>query len=429
MYIVSLAKTLKPRKVEHWIMLSILLYSMIGVLKYYLPGPITNALQCISAVGFIVILFRNIKGNPLRGLTGFAYGFLVLWSILLTLHMIFIADVKSTFTEYRGITTWLLAYFGSPYFMPNLIPLSLLVLPRNYSFDFRYLWRVMWLMCIMYLCYYPFAFWNMTHYSWSLDYRGETWGEAGGYGDFITHSTMGIASLAPVVLMVYFKKYINVKQWKWFLSAYVGGLLLTAYMARRGGLVMALMYLVMAWGMYTLNDKKSSKVKQIMLAVVVIALGYVLFSNLADSFFATLLERGVEDSRSGVEYSFYADMKKYSDWIFGRGWFGQYYEPAFRRYRSSIETGYLALILRGGFMYLIPYVVSLAISFYKGYFKSRNLFCKSFAILCMMQVMSLYPWGWPVFNFFHFFVWLGVWVCNNRTYRNMNDHQIKQIIF
>lgn len=428
MYIVSLAKTLKPRKVEHWIMLSILLYSMIGVLKYYLPNPIVNALQCVSAVGFIVILFRNIKGNPLRGLTGFAYGFLVLWSILLTLHMIFIADVKSTFTEYRGVTTWLLAYFGSPYLMPNLIPLSLLVLPRNYSFDFRYLWRVMWLMCIMYLCYYPFAFWNMTHYSWSFDrIAGAAWGDEGTYGDFITNSTLGIASLAPVVLMVYFKKYINLKQWKWFMIAYVGSILIQAFLARRGGLVMSLMYLVIAWGIYTLNDKKSSKAKQIMIAVAVIALGYALFSNLADSFFATLMQRGVTDTRSGVEDSFYADMKTTADWIFGRGWFGQYWDSVFRKFRLGLESGYLTLILRGGLLYLLSYVAVLLLTFYNGYFRSKNLFCKSFAILCLMQVINLYPFGWPEFNFFHFFVWMGIWICNKKRYRDFNDVQVKSL--
>ena len=430
MYIVSLAKSLKPYRREHWIMLSILVYSLVGVLKYYLPRFFTNVLLMLSALTFIVMVFRNVRGWQLRGVTGGFYRFLILWSVLLTLHMFFVADVRSTFVEYKGITTWLLAYFGSPMFLPNLMPFFLLAFPRNYQFDFKYLWRVMWRLCILYACYYPFAFWNMTHYTWSFDQvAGTAWGDEGTYGDFITNSTIGIGALAPVVLMVYFKKYIQPKQWKWFTIVYVGSLLIQAYLARRGGLAMSVLYLVMAWGMYTFNDNRTSKLKMIVIAVLILALGYALFSNMADSFFATLMERGDANTRSGVEESFYADMKTETDWIFGRGWFGQYYEPGFNKFRSSIETGYLALILRGGYLYLIPYVAILLLSFFNGYFKSNNLFCKSFGILCLMQVVSLYPWGWPQFNFFHYFVWLGVWICNNRTYRMMNDDQVNQLVF
>lgn len=102
-------------------MLSILVYSLVGVLKYYLPGFLCNVLLMLSALTFIVTVLRNIRGAQLREMTGFFFSFLILWSVLLTLHMFFIADVKSTFVEYKGITTWLLAYFGSLMFLPNLM--------------------------------------------------------------------------------------------------------------------------------------------------------------------------------------------------------------------------------------------------------------------------------------------------------------------
>ena len=103
MYIVSLAKSLKPYRREHWIMLSILVYSLVGVFKYYLPSFLTNVLVTLSALTFIVTVFRNIRGAQIRGITGFFYSFLILWSVLLTLHMFFIADIRSTFKEYNGI--------------------------------------------------------------------------------------------------------------------------------------------------------------------------------------------------------------------------------------------------------------------------------------------------------------------------------------
>lgn len=165
------------------------------------------------------------------------------------------------------------------------------------------------------------------------------------------------------------------------------------------------------------------------MAIAVVALCYVLFNNMADSLFASLIERGTEDTRESVEQGFYDDMKSTEDWLFGRGWFGQYYEPAFGIYRSSIETGYLALILRGGFLYLLPYVTVLALSFFNGYFRSKNLFCKSFALICLMQIISLYPFGWPAFNFSHLIIWLGVSVCNSSYMRKLTDNEVTKLCF
>ena len=346
MQVLSFISSLKPRRREHWIILSIFAYSLVGVLKYYVPSALCNVITLLSSLTFIIVVCKHSSGLHVKGLTGLVYAFLIIWSLCLTFHMFFIADIRRTFNEYHGLTTWLLAYFGSPMFLPNLVPFVILAFPRHYKFDFSYLWKVMWLMCILYLCYYPFAFWSMTHYSWSFDQvSGTEWGEKGTYGDFISNSTIGIASLAPVVIMLYFKKYLSQKRWKWYLIAYVGSILIGAYLARRGGLVMSVLYLVLAWGMYLLNDKRTSKLKMVFMALIVIGLIYILFSNMADSFFSTLLERGDENTRDGVEVSFYADMKSQTDWIFGRGWFGQYYEPIFKTYRSSIETGFLAIVL------------------------------------------------------------------------------------
>ena len=162
----------------------------------------------------------------------------------------------------------------------------------------------------------------------------------------------------------------------------------------------------------------------IVLAIVCASLFFALFTNLSDSFFSVLMERGADDSRTGVEDSFYADMKSNSDWIFGRGWFGQYFESLTNLYRTGIETGFLTMILRGGLLYLLPYLLLLSISFVKGVFFSHNLLCKSLGLICLMQIISLYPFGWPAFNFFHFTVWMGVWLCNTKRFRMYNDKAI-----
>ena len=82
MFIVSLAKSLKPYRREHWIMLSILVYSLVGVLKYYLPSFLCNVLLMLCALTFIVTVLRYIRGAQLRGMTGFFYSLLILLECL-----------------------------------------------------------------------------------------------------------------------------------------------------------------------------------------------------------------------------------------------------------------------------------------------------------------------------------------------------------
>lgn len=413
-------------------MLCILGYVFSRLLQYYLPSAACNALMAMSGLGFLVIIIGHIGRYPLKGLTGFIFACLMLWTLILVVRLFIfdLDDIRATFTDYKGWTSWVSTIFGSPYLMPHLLPFFLLGLPKSYHFDFKYLWHLMWLLCILYLCYYPFAFWNMIHFSWSMEIgAGESWGDKGTYGDFINHSTLGIATLAPVVIMIYFKKYLSAKQWNWFLVSYIGSLIITVFLARRGQLSISLLYLVLAWFMYSLFDKRTSFLKMLLMGFVVVGLVYLLFSGTSDTLFATLLDRGMEDTRSGVEESFYADMKTTNDWLLGRGWFGQYYDYNFASLRPDIETGYLALILRGGLLYLIPYVLVLGLTFFNGIFRSRNLFCKSFAIIALVQIISLYPSGWPQFNFLYFIVWLGVWVCNSKQIRMQTDNQINQLFF
>lgn len=99
MYIISLIKSLRLHRREHWIMLSMLVYSLVGVLKYYLPNTLCNALLTLSAFIFIIVVCKHASGFHLKGFTGLSYVVLILWSLCLTFHMFFIADIRSTFVE------------------------------------------------------------------------------------------------------------------------------------------------------------------------------------------------------------------------------------------------------------------------------------------------------------------------------------------
>ena len=120
---------------------------------------------------------------------------------------------------------------------------------------------------------------------------------------------------------------------------------------------------------------------------------------------------------------------RYVDWLIGRGWFGTYYEPIFGRYRPEIETGYLVLVLRGGCIYLFLYLWVLLEAVYKGLIKSQNRIVKSFAIIIIVHILMLYPWGWPWVNLSYLSIWLGAYMCLNNKTRNMSDNEISEQYF
>lgn len=403
----------------------IFLYSLCGILEYYLPMAIINATRCICGFSYIMIPLLFRKPLFIGRIATKCYKIMIFWSFLITMHMVFIDDIDKSFLPNNDIKTWLNAIFGSMQFLPNMIPLILLVPPKEKS-DFTFLWRIMWLMCIIYLLFLPISLLSMLTYDFNMN-SGKQWGEEGTYGGFITYSTLGIASITPPSVMIYFKKYLNVR-WLMYIIAFGTAIFIGLYMARRGRTVIYFLYIISAWWIYTASAKKHIGVKNFIYALIFLLLLDFIYDKYSDSVFSLLLERGLDDSRTGVEVSFFKDMDLIS-WIFGRGWFGTYYEPSWLSQRASIETGYLALVLRGGLIYLIPYVLLLAITFYQGYYKSNNIFCKSLGMICFIQILSLYPSGWPDFNYTHFMIWLGVWICNTPYFRELSNHDIKKNLF
>ena len=250
----------------------------------------------------------------------------------------------------------------------------------------------------------------------------------GGYSEFVNKSTLGIISLLPAFVFIYFKKYLPKRDWWVFMITLIGALFIGLYMARRGRSAVYLLYFASCWMLYLFFNKKSSKASLLFVAFLVVTVCFMIFSSTQDSIFSLLVTRGLEDTRSGVEQNMIADMHGW-DWVIGRGLFGEYYDPMFGINRPDIETGYLALILKGGLIYLICFVGILLTSACKGLFKSNNLFIKAFAIIMIISVIDLYPFGWPKFNFHYFTVWIGVYMCNKPAYRRLTDEQVYNMYF
>lgn len=231
------------------------------------------------------------------------------------------------------------------------------------------------------------------------------------------------ASIVILLIPQFFSKKMRVLAVVSFLII----LFIQAFAARRGGLALLLLFLCFA--IYLILDKKyNTKLKYFLFASILLSLGFLIYS-VADNFIL-LLERLDVDSRSGVEEYFYRSMNNnYLDWIFGKGLGGTYYFPIgdpdyFRINRGIIETGYLFYILKGGIIYLFGYVLILSIAVIKGFFFSKNRFCKGLSLYILYNLIGLYPLGLPSFSLETFVLWLSVVWCIRNSCLIRSDDEI-----
>ena len=120
------------------------------------------------------------------------------------------------------------------------------------------------------------------------------------------------------------------------------------------------------------------------LYVVILAalIGYFYYSSLYNQknfgIFNFLVERGNEDTRTGVEDAMKDDMSS-TDWIWGKGFDGEYYCPNIddldtRGYRAFVETGFLQIMLKGGIGSLALLLLILIPAMWQGITKGKNIF-------------------------------------------------------
>lgn len=225
-----------------------------------------------------------------------------------------------------------------------------------------------------------------------------------------------------------------IKEKKKLLPIFILGLatlFTTIIFARRGSSLSIVLVLISSFLLYIKKISTFQKTISILFVGILLLFGFfrISSSNMMDN----LKEKGMYDSRKEVSEYFEKDMLKSSDLYFGRGMNGQYYCPQIyqtkdgivsEKYRYAIETGFYHLILKGGLIFAILHVLILAISALKGLFFSKNNILKAFSLWIMLSLWELYPFGWPSFSIKFLLIWIGVCLCNNKSFLKMNDTQI-----
>lgn len=211
-------------------------------------------------------------------------------------------------------------------------------------------------------------------------------------------------------------------------------LFFSVYRARRGLIFMSGTLLAASAFTYVLSSKKKGLI--IFMAVILaVVCSFFVASIKTPSMFNFLLERGEEDTRTGVEDYLYADLNS-TEWIIGKGINGSYYCPvvedvndaAGSGQRDAIETGYLQIILKGGLLSLGLLLIILLPAVYKGFFQSKNILSKAAAIWIFLWILYLYPVIGVNFSAHYILVWICVGICYSKQITSLPDATIKEYL-
>ncbi len=313
-------------------------------------------------------LYMNSYGKYIR----FMLSILVIWSIVIVFRADWGSgkDILFKFIELRGVVLYLL---------PFLFFLS------YDKYSIKGLLDVFFIGVVLTL---PLWLLNVDHLvqSGSLSYRTET-----------------IGALLPffAAFLLLFSCYFTRSKNYIIKLVYVVYFVLMFLNARRNASLSFFLYGIIAYYIYIrfVNHRRLElNIIMTFFSVLIILILFINMDSLQHGSFRFMAERAGEDSRSGVEQLFLYDFSRspITDWIFGRGIDGTYYQEVrsmdtgdVQTGRAVIETGYLDMILKGGVFYVVLILMILLPAIYKGV-KSKSIVGVSCGLFLFTYLIDMY---------------------------------------
>lgn len=220
---------------------------------------------------------------------------------------------------------------------------------------------------------------------------------------------LGIGS----VILLYFWNVLK-PDWKIIcIGALLTSVVFASLLARRAILIdIGMAIFLNICGYFFFYTKLRGKVNIILSVIFVAFIGLLVVICILPNVFDPLLNKGTKDTRSHVERMMIKDFQKTpKDFIIGRGIDGRYVAPYVETNgdvdRNLMETGYLHLILKGGYIYLSLFVLFLLPAIVKG-LRSKNYFSIQSALFLLQFVLSQYHTQPTMFAPQFFMLWICV---------------------
>lgn len=176
-----------------------------------------------------------------------------------------------------------------------------------------------------------------------------------------------------------------------------------------------------------LHDRMKMYIAGLLLLLMVILFGQ--FATSSYVFQRGFDKEAFEASRGVVFEAFFLDFGSTPDWIFGRGIKGTVLRSVLTgNVAEYIENGLLTLLLKGGLLYLIPFLMIVFRAIYLGLRNSNNDLVKAMAYLLIIYLIIMFPFNVPCFSAKYIFMWISVNACFQPELRNAGNDEIYRMI-
>ena len=210
-------------------------------------------------------------------------------------------------------------------------------------------------------------------------------------------------------------------------------LLSLIYVARSNGVVTISGFILAGYFINVCNKSRSFIFRFFPIIVCCAVFLMLSLTTFTTNLSAKLQARITEDTRSGLFKMFFVEMDDYM--VFGKGMNGDYYFPMEEReyedftetaveYRHIIENGYLQLLLTGGIVHIILFLLLLLPAAILGIFRSSNQFTMACGMLILLWVLDMLIYGLPRLSLHYILIWICVGICFKPSIRRMTNNEI-----
>ncbi len=368
---------------------------------------IPQIVKYLLSISVLTVLIIYVFISPSRMIHQDGLSLIFYWFFAYTLYLLITAIFN-----YNALIYVQRTFADRAFFIPYLIPLIILLIRFDVSFFltiFKYAVPLMFL--VLFVQLFIFAF-NLSPENW--------------LEQFERINLFNIGSNFLILIAHYSKKkYVSII----LILHYILFIVLALLYGRRGGAISGLLLLLfmifirLRSPIITIKKRVSMYLAGFLLVILIFSFGYLVKSTYA--FERGFSKAAFEESRGAVFRDFYEDFTSANDWIFGRGIMGRVYRSFYSGGTLDIvEQGFLTVILRGGLLYLIPFLLIFLRASYLGFFKSNNDMVKALSILVFLHVLLMFYFNLPDYSTYYVFIWIAITACYNKKLREYSNAQL-----
>lgn len=375
--------------------------------------------QVFQGLSCLALIFFYIKLKKRLVLKGFALLFYLLY-----VSICFVTLLRWPFTPMQIPEKFLL--LSNSYMWSYFLPLIFLV-----KIDVEMLSEFFHILLLY--CVFAIVFCIVNYRDFYFDSALLFYSMIGFDSYVVVRPQVPLDALFPLTFFVSYFSFWNRKSKLLYIVTFVFALIAALMMGRRSCAAMGIGLLFIA---LFLNINTKNIIRVVCLVIFLALLFWLANFDFdkalpLDSTFQVLFGRMDQDTRSGTEVDFFRNFSAI-DWFVGRGINGTYRSLAVsdidRLNRFVCETGYLNFILHGGLILLVPYILLLLNSIYKGLFKSSNKISKVCSVYLFYTIILLYPGGFPSLSMSGILLWICIYICQSEKFRHINENNFVKLM-